>query len=76
MSGAAGSEASPDGPEGREGADTADTMRERAGENRAKLWLLLRANRLVVAGVLTLAASSSTSRSHRSTTSSQCNWDR
>ena len=55
MSGAAGSEASPDGPEGREGADTADTMRERAGENRAKLWLLLRANRLVVAGVLTLA---------------------
>ncbi|MFO8115433.1 MAG: hypothetical protein R6U01_08755 [Halorubrum sp.] len=36
-------------------ADTADTMRERAGENRVKLWLLLRANRLVVAGVLTLA---------------------
>ena len=35
--------------------DTADTMRERAGENRAKLWLLLRANRLVVAAVLTLA---------------------
>ncbi|MEZ3163085.1 hypothetical protein ABNG03_01105 [Halorubrum sp. RMP-47] len=55
MSGAAGSEASPDGPERRESADTADTMRERADENRAKLWLLLRANRLVVAGVLTLA---------------------
>ena len=55
MSGAAGSEASPDGPEGREGADTADTMRERAGENRAKLWLLLRANRLLVAAVLTVA---------------------
>jgi hypothetical protein len=36
-------------------ADTADTMRERADENRVKLWLLLRANRLVVAGVLTLA---------------------
>ena len=35
--------------------DTADTMRERAGENRVKLWLLLRANRLVVAAVLTLA---------------------
>jgi len=35
-------------------ADTADTMRGRAGENRLKLWLLLRANRLVVAGVLTV----------------------
>ncbi|SDF39315.1 hypothetical protein SAMN04488067_10445 [Halorubrum xinjiangense] len=35
--------------------DTADTMRERAGENRAKLWLLLRADRLVVVAVLTLA---------------------
>ncbi|GAB7008885.1 hypothetical protein [Halorubrum trueperi] len=35
-------------------AGTADTMRERAGENRLKLWLLLRANRLVVAGVLTV----------------------
>ena len=35
--------------------DTADTMRERAGENRVKLWLLLRANRLLVAGVLTVA---------------------
>mgnify|MGYP006280739515 FL=1 len=35
--------------------DTADTMRERAGENRAKLWLLLRADRLAVAAVLTLA---------------------
>ncbi|WP_336002869.1 hypothetical protein [Halorientalis halophila] len=32
---------------------TADTMRERAGESHLKLWLLLRANRLVVAGVLT-----------------------
>ena len=37
------------------GAESADTMRERAGENRAKLWLLLRADRLVVAGVLTAA---------------------
>jgi hypothetical protein len=36
-------------------ADTADTMRERAGANRVKLWLLLRANRLIVAGILTLA---------------------
>ena len=36
-------------------ATTADTMRERAGENRAKLWLLMRASRLVVAGVLTVA---------------------
>ncbi|MDZ5810348.1 hypothetical protein U4E84_03140 [Halorubrum sp. AD140] len=36
-------------------ASTADTMRERAGENRVKLWLLLRADRLLVAGVLTLA---------------------
>ena len=35
-------------------ASTADTMRERAEENRVKLWLLLRANRLAVAGVLTL----------------------
>jgi len=35
-------------------ATTADTMRARAGENRVKLWLLLRANRLLVAGVLTL----------------------
>ena len=34
--------------------DTADTMRERAGENRLKLWLLLRANRLVIAGGLTV----------------------
>ena len=34
--------------------DTAETMRERAGESRLKLWLLLRANRLVVAGVLTV----------------------
>lgn len=35
-------------------AGTADTMRERAGESRLKLWLLLRANRLVVAGALTV----------------------
>jgi hypothetical protein len=39
---------------GTDGADTADTMRERAGESRLKLWLLLRANRLVVAGALTV----------------------
>ena len=32
---------------------TANTMRERAGESRLKLWLLLRANRLLVTGVLT-----------------------
>jgi len=55
MSGAAGPAASPDGRDDPGGGGTADTMRERAGENRAKLWLLLRANRLVVAGVLTLA---------------------
>ncbi|ELZ49654.1 hypothetical protein C464_04231 [Halorubrum coriense DSM 10284] len=55
MSGAAGPAASPDGRDDLGGEGTADTMRERAGENRAKLWLLLRANRLVVAGVLTLA---------------------
>ncbi len=34
--------------------DTAETMRGRAGESRLKIWLLLRANRLVVAGVLTV----------------------
>ncbi|QUO48922.1 MULTISPECIES: hypothetical protein [Halorubrum] len=45
----------PDGPDAESDTDTADTMRERAGENRVKLWLLLRANRLVVAGVLTVA---------------------
>ncbi|GAB3692442.1 hypothetical protein [Halorubrum pallidum] len=33
---------------------TENTMRDRAGENSLKLWLLLRANRLVVAGTLTL----------------------
>lgn len=33
--------------------DTDDAMRKRAGESRVKLWLLLRADRLVVAGVLT-----------------------
>ncbi|AQL44144.1 hypothetical protein BV210_16140 [Halorientalis sp. IM1011] len=32
---------------------TANTMRERSGESRIKLWLLLRANRLLVASVLT-----------------------
>ncbi|WP_435075383.1 hypothetical protein [Halorubrum sp. HHNYT27] len=49
------SETHPDAVEGDSDADTADTMRERAGENRLKLWLLLRANRLVVAGALTVA---------------------
>ncbi|WP_049902549.1 hypothetical protein [Halorubrum distributum] len=44
-----------DAPDADSSADTADTMRERAGENRVKLWLLLRANRLVVAAVLTFA---------------------
>ncbi|RRJ31551.1 hypothetical protein [Halocatena pleomorpha] len=34
---------------------TANTMRERAGENRFKLWLLLHANRLIVTGALALA---------------------
>jgi len=47
-----------DGPDDAGGPDatddTADTMRGRAGESRVKLWLLLRANRLVVAGVLTV----------------------
>lgn len=33
---------------------TADTMRERADESRLKLWLLLGAHRLIVAGVLVL----------------------
>ncbi|WP_096395628.1 hypothetical protein [Halorubrum trapanicum] len=45
----------PDGPDAESDTDTADTMRERAGESRVKLWLLLRADRLVVAGVLTAA---------------------
>lgn len=31
---------------------TADTMRERAGESRIKLWLLLQANRLLVTAVM------------------------
>lgn len=31
---------------------TANTMRERAGESRIKLWLLLRANRLLVTAIL------------------------
>ena len=44
-----------DGADADGDTDTADTMRERAGENRVKLWLLLRADRLVVAAVLTLA---------------------
>ncbi|WP_435366060.1 hypothetical protein [Haloarchaeobius sp. DYHT-AS-18] len=34
---------------------TANTMRERAGESRVKLWVLLRANRLLVSSVLTSA---------------------
>ncbi|MFD1600835.1 hypothetical protein [Halobellus rarus] len=34
---------------------TANTMRERADESRIKLWLLLRANRLLVSSVLTSA---------------------
>ncbi|WP_273838328.1 hypothetical protein [Halococcus sp. PRR34] len=34
---------------------TANTMRERAGESRLKLWILLSANRLVVTGVLAVA---------------------
>lgn len=34
---------------------TANTMRERSGESRIKLWMLLRANRLVVSSVLTSA---------------------
>ncbi|MFD1588244.1 hypothetical protein ACFR9U_14780 [Halorientalis brevis] len=34
---------------------TANTMRERAGESRVKLWLLLRSSRLLVASVLTVA---------------------
>ncbi|GAA0716933.1 ABC-type multidrug transport system fused ATPase/permease subunit [Halorubrum trapanicum] len=44
----------PDAENDESGTDTADTMRERAGENRLKLWLLLRANRPLVAAVLTL----------------------
>jgi hypothetical protein len=56
MSGSnAGSSGATDAADADGGTDTADTMRERAGENRVKLWLLLRANRLVVAAVLTLA---------------------
>ncbi|WP_435062285.1 hypothetical protein [Halobaculum sp. EA56] len=34
---------------------TANTMRERADESRIKLWVLLKANRLLIAGVLGLA---------------------
>jgi len=54
--GSGGASTGDDADEGATDRDptAADTMRERAGENRAKLWLLLRANRLVVAGVLTL----------------------
>jgi len=33
---------------------TADTMRDRADESKLKLWLLLRANRLLVTGVVTV----------------------
>ncbi|OYR38208.1 hypothetical protein DJ82_13185 [Halorubrum sp. Ib24] len=42
----------PDRPDATD--DSAGTMRGRAGESRLKLWLLLRANRLVVAGALTV----------------------
>jgi len=38
-----------------EGGQPGDTMRERAGESRVKLWLLLEANRLVVAAVPVVA---------------------
>ncbi|WP_137288821.1 hypothetical protein [Natronorubrum halophilum] len=34
---------------------TANTMRERSGESRIKLWMLLRANRLLVSTILTSA---------------------
>lgn len=34
---------------------TANTMRERAGESRLKIWLLLAANRLQVTGILAIA---------------------
>jgi len=34
---------------------TANTIRERSGESRTKLWMLLRANRLLVSSVLTSA---------------------
>ena len=52
-SGAASTEV--DASDAESETDTADTMRERAGENPLKLWLLLRADRLHVAAVLTLA---------------------
>jgi len=39
-----------EGGEDTDDGDTADTMRVRAGDSRVKLWLLLRANRLVVVG--------------------------
>ncbi|WP_144796607.1 hypothetical protein [Halorubrum depositum] len=48
-----GTDGADDAPDDSTGDDTADTMRGRAGESRVKLWLLLRADRLVVAGVLT-----------------------
>ncbi|MFT4947523.1 MAG: hypothetical protein ACI8TL_001767 [Natronomonas sp.] len=35
------------------GIGTANTMRERLGESRIKLWMLLRADRLVVSSILT-----------------------
>ncbi|APX97495.1 hypothetical protein [Natronorubrum daqingense] len=38
-----------------DGPGTANTMRERAGESRFKFWFLLRANRLVLTGLLTVA---------------------
>lgn len=49
-----GTDGADDAPDDSAGDETADTMRGRAGESRVKLWLLLRADRLVVAGVLTL----------------------
>lgn len=41
--------------EGEAEIQTANTMRERSGENRLKIWLLLRMNRLLVTGTLALA---------------------
>ncbi len=45
-----------DGEEGTEKSNgsAANTMRERAGESRLKLWLLLGANRLLITGVVIL----------------------
>lgn len=38
--------------QGESSISTGDTMRERAGENRLKIWLLMGSNRLIVTGVL------------------------